>query len=109
MNGGVYALAISGCELYAGGAFTMAGGKISTYSARAFLEQPALFILRSGATATVSWPAFYEQFVLQETPDLTNANSWSAANYPLTTNGSTKSAAVPFSPTKQFFRLIGVE
>ena len=34
-------------------------------------------------------------------------NTWSNANYPLTTNGPIKSATAPMTPTNQFFRLIG--
>ena len=83
----------------------MAGGKISTYMARAYLEIPSLSIFRSGSSATISWPSFYEQFILQQAPDLTNG-SWSNANYPVTTNGPKKSATVPATPTNQFFRLI---
>ena len=85
----------------------MAGGKISTYTARAYLEWPTLSIFRSGSTATVSWPAFYEQFVLQEAPNLADTAGWSNASHPVTTNGSTKSAIIPLTPAGQFFRLIG--
>jgi RNA polymerase sigma-70 factor (ECF subfamily) len=35
----VAALAVSGSDLYAGGAFTTAGGKVSAYVARAYLQQ----------------------------------------------------------------------
>jgi len=107
MNGGVYALAVSGSDMYAGGLFTTAGGKVSTYAARAYLEQPYLSILHSGPNATLSWPTFYDTFALQQNPDVANSNSWSNANYPLVTNGPTKSATVPLTPTNQFFRLIG--
>jgi hypothetical protein len=107
MNGTVWTLAVSSSELYAGGFFTAVGGKVSGYAARAYLEQPTLSILRSSGDVTLSWPTFYEKtFALQQNPDA-NTNSWSNANYPLATNGATKSATVPITPTNQFFRLIG--
>jgi hypothetical protein len=107
MDGRVLALAVSGSELYAGGAFTMAGGKVSPYLARAYLERPYLSILRSGADVRLSWPTFYESFVLQQNPSAANPSSWSPANYPLTTNGAIKSSTIPITPSNQFFRLIG--
>jgi hypothetical protein len=106
MDGEVLALAVSGSDLYAGGDFTAAGGKVSANVARAYLEQPALAILRSGADVTVSWPSFYGGFVLEQNPDAANSNNWSTANYPLTTNGAIKSATVPLTTTNQFFRLV---
>ena len=106
MNHFVNVLAVSGSDLYAGGDFTMAGGKLSTFLARASLEWPSLSILRSGSAATVSWPASFGRWILQQSPDVTNTSSWSSPNYPLTTNGTTKSATVHLTPTNQFFRLI---
>jgi hypothetical protein len=55
----------------------------------------------------LSWPVSFERFALQQNPGAANPSSWSPANYPLTTNGATKSAMVPLTPTNQFFRLIG--
>jgi len=103
----VLALAVSGSDLYAGGGFTTAGGKVSCYVARAYLERPFLSILHSGGDVTLSWPTFYESFVLQQNPDAANTNGWSDATCPLTTNGATKSATVPLTPPNQFFRLMG--
>jgi hypothetical protein len=107
MNDQVYALAVSGSDLYAGGAFTIAGGKVSAYAARAYLEQPTLSVLRSGGDLTLSWPTFYESFLLQQNPEMSHTNSWTDANYPVATNGATKGATVPMTPTNQLFRLIG--
>ena len=107
MNSNVNALAVSGSDLYAGGQFTTAGGKVSAYLARAYLERPTLSILRSGGDVRLSWPTFYESFVLQQKPELANTNGWSNASYPLTTNATIKSATVPSTAAKQFFRLIG--
>jgi hypothetical protein len=104
--GTVNVLAVSGSDLYAGGKFTTAGGKVSAYLARAYLL-PTLSILRSGVEVTISWPTFYEKFALQQNPNAANTNSWSNANYLFTTNGTIKSATFPLTPTNQFFRLIG--
>src|ERR1041385_7668297 len=48
MNDLVYAIAVSGSDLFAGGNFTMAGGKVAPYIARASLPTlPTLSIRRS--------------------------------------------------------------
>ena len=101
----MYALAVSGCDLYAGGDFTTAGGKVSGYVAKAYLERPTLSVLRSSGAVTLSWPTFYETFVLQENQDVVNPNDWHDANYSLTTNSPTKSTTVPIGPGNQIFRL----
>jgi hypothetical protein len=103
--GYVRALTVSGNDLFAGGHFTRAGGKASAYLARARFDRPTLSILPSGSDVTVSWPALFSRFALQENPDVTNSNTWSNANHPLTTNGATKSATVPIASGNQFFRL----
>src|SRR5436190_1681278 len=107
LNNNVHALAVSGSELYAGGYFTIAGGKVSAYMATAYLDLPSLSIFRSDGDMTLSWPASFGRFALQQNPHAANTDGWSNANYPLTTNGATKSATVPLTPTNQFFRLIG--
>jgi hypothetical protein len=56
INPGVFALAVSGSDLYAAGIFTVASGKASPYLARAYLPVfPALSLLRSSANVIVSW------------------------------------------------------
>lgn len=61
VNHVVNALAVSGINLYVGGAFTSAGGKVSSGIARAILpeaplitDQPDSLLVLSGATATFS-------------------------------------------------------
>jgi len=90
-----------------GGSFTTAGGKVSAYVARAFLDLPTISILRSGNDLTLSWPASFGRFALQQNADAANFNSWFGANYPLASNGPTTSTTVPLSPSNQLFRLIG--
>ena len=54
MNSHVFALVVSGNDLYAGGSLTTAGGKVSAYMARAYLlTLPALSVLRSGTDVMV--------------------------------------------------------
>jgi len=38
---------------------------------------------------------------------MADPNTWSNADYSLTTNGATKNATVPITPAMQLFRLIG--
>src|SRR5262249_12620255 len=49
MNDTVAALAVSGSDLYAGGYFTTAGGKLSAYAARAIVSPPVLAIEPDGS------------------------------------------------------------
>jgi hypothetical protein len=55
----VYALAVSGGTLYAGGDFTMAGGRVSDYMAEAVLSNAPYF-----ATSDGSFGFHTNQFVL---------------------------------------------
>ena len=89
------------------GLFTTAGGKVSANMVGAYLDLPALSIFRSGGDMTLSWPVSFGRFSLQQNPDAANMNGWSSFNYPLVTNGATKSATVTVTSTNQFFRLIG--
>src|SRR5437773_8572002 len=107
MNSTVEALAVSGNQLYAGGRFTLAGGKVSSYAARAYLVPPTLSSALSGGQLTLSWPTAFGGFVLQQNPNVADTNAWSNASYPFTTNGAMKSATVPSTAARQFFRLIG--
>lgn len=97
-------LAIAGGELLVGG---YAGSNlISAFAARAYLERPTLAIKKTGANVTLSWPTFYSDFVLEQNASLANPNGWTAAEYPLVTNGAIKSATTSLTPTNRFFRLV---
>jgi hypothetical protein len=101
---------VYGNELYVAGGFTTAGGKISAFVARAYLdERPTLSVLRSGGDVALAWPTPYEGFVLQQNSDVSTAGAWSNANYLLTTNGSIKSVRAPATSPNRFFRLIETE
>ena len=103
----VSALAVSGSDLYAGGSFTTAGGKVSPFIARAYLlDLPALSVRRSGSDVMVSWPsADTSGFALEQAGVLSGRASWVSNNVPITDDGVKKSVTVPATNSAQFFRL----
>jgi hypothetical protein len=104
----VSAVAVAGSDLYAGGAFTTAGGQVSAYMARAcLLDLPALSVRRSGgADMTVSWPsADTTDFALEQASSLAAPESWGPNIAPVTDDGTTKSVTVPVANNSQLFRL----
>jgi hypothetical protein len=58
LNGGVGALAVSGTDLYVGGNFTMAGGKVSAYVAKLIIGPPPFYILTTNGTIGLSNSVF---------------------------------------------------
>jgi len=109
MNGSVVALAMSGSELYVGGDFTTAGGKLSTYIARAelpTLTPPTLSVLRSGTDVVVSWPsADTDGFALEQAGTLAAPVNWVANAATVTDDGTAKSVSLPATNSLQLFRL----
>jgi hypothetical protein len=103
----VRALAVSGCDLYAGGSFLMAGGKVSAYIARAYLPAlPALSVARSGPEVIVSWPSPDKAgFWLEQAPALAPSSSWTANTANISDDGTNKSVTLPATNPAQFFRL----
>jgi hypothetical protein len=100
------ALAVSGSDLYAGGNFTTAGGKVSAYIAGALLSLPALSVLRSGTNVTVSWPsALTAGFSLEQAGALTPPPTWVTNTASVTADGTTRSVTIPATNSPQFFRL----
>src|SRR5438445_4902564 len=91
--GGVSALAVSGSDLYAGGGFTMAGGKVSAYIARAYVPTlPTLSMPRSGLDVMVSWPSTETAgFSLEQAAALVIPSSWVTNSTSITDDGTNKS------------------
>ena len=107
MNGEVRALAVSGNDLYAGGYFTTAGGKVSGYIARAYLlTLPALSVRRSGPEVMVSWPSVDTVgFALEQAGTLVATTGWVTNTTSVTDDGTNKSFTIPATNSPQFFRL----
>src|SRR6266536_3214451 len=107
MNDPLGALAVSGSDLYVGGAFTTAGGKVSAYIARAYLPiLPALSVLRSGTNVMISWPSVdTASFALEQAGTLAVPPIWITNTASVTDDGTNKSVTVPASNSAQFFRL----
>jgi hypothetical protein len=107
VNHYVAALAVSGSDLYAGGEFTTAGGKVSGYIARAYLPiLPALSVLRSGTTVTVSWPCVDTAgFALEQAGTPAPPLNWVPNAASVTDDGTSKSVSIPATNSAQFFRL----
>ena len=110
MNYIVAALAVSGSDLYAGGGFTTAGGKVSAYIARAYLlTLPTLSVLRSGIPQggiMVSWPsADTASFALEQAGTLAPPATWVTNVASITDDGTNKSVTLPATNSAQFFRL----
>ena len=101
------ALVVSGSDLYAGGGFTTAGGKVSAYIARAYLPAlPTLSVLRSGENVTVSWPAVDTAgFALEQAGLLAAPAGWVTNSATVTDDGTNKSVTIPTTNNSQFFRL----
>ncbi len=109
LNDGVSALVVLGSDLYAGGSFTTAGGKVSAYIARAHLpSRPALSVVRSGKGVMVSWPSVDAAgFALQQADKLAPPISWVPVTVSITDAGSNKAVTIPATNSHQFFRLQG--
>jgi hypothetical protein len=106
----VYALAVSGSDLYAGGAFTPAGGKVSAYIARVYLlTLPTLSVLRSSIPQggiTVSWPsADTASFTSEKAGTLAPPQSWVTNAAGITDDGTNKSVTLPATNSARSFRL----
>jgi len=101
---------VSGSDLYAGGDFTTAGGKVSPYIARAYLlTLPTLSIRRSSfpqGGIMVSWPsADTASFTLEQAGTLAPPPSWVTNVASITDDGTNKSVTLPATNRAQFFRL----
>src|SRR2546422_535300 len=103
----VFALAVSGSDLYAGGYFTTAGGKVSAYIARAYLlPLPTLSVFGSGSDVMVSWPSVDTAgFALEQADTLAAPATWVTNSASVTDDGTNKSVIIPATNSAQFFRL----
>src|SRR5437870_13102343 len=95
-------------DLYAGGAFTAAGGKVSAYNARAYLlPLPTLSIRRSGipqGRIMLSWPSVDTSgFALEQAGTLAAPASWISNTASVTDDGTNKSVTIPATNNPQFF------
>jgi hypothetical protein len=109
-DGEVTALAISGSDLYVGGGFTMAGGKVSQRIARAYLlPLPRLSIRTSNipqGSVTISWPSpDMAGFSLEQASAPISEGSWISNAASITDDGTNKSAHFPATNSAQLFRL----
>jgi hypothetical protein len=98
------ALLISGSDIYVGGGFTTAGTNVAGFFAHGFL--PVLNMHRVGGSISLDWPSSYISLLPQQNSQA-SGDGWTAINYPITTNSSTKNVTFPLSVSNQFFRLIG--
>jgi hypothetical protein len=88
-----------------GGSFAVEAGLWSLFTVVQTPGAPVLKIVRSGATAVLSWPSAEGTFQLQSNPDLAVANGWANVPQNATTNNGSVSVTVPLSPGSKFFRL----
>lgn len=107
MNDIVEALAVSSTDLYLGGAFTIAGGRVSPCIARShLLTPPTLSVRRSGANVMVLWPsADTVGFALEEADTLSNPTNWITNTVGIADDGTNKSVTLPATNRHRFFRL----
>src|SRR5207247_2482696 len=107
MNTNPWALAVSSSDLYVGGRFTTAGGKVCGFIARAYLlTLPTLSVQRSGSDVMVSWPSVDTSgFALDQAGTLAAPASWVSNTATVTDDGTNKSVSIPATNSTQFFRL----
>lgn len=101
---GVSSLAASGTELFVGGAFTEAGGKLATNIARWRIPHK-LNIKRAGNDALISWPATGSNLTLQARTNIA-LQGWSNLPDAVALHGEQCVVTNPISG-KRFFRLQG--
>lgn len=79
-----------------------------TYSlAFAFVSPPELAISATDEFVRIAWPVFPDGWILQSSPSLNSAGSWTTVNAPVTvdTNLAENLVLLPPGATSQFFRL----
>ena len=110
MDGSVFALAVSGSDLYAGGYFGTAGGKVSPYIARASLVTlptlPTATVVFSGANVILSWPTNATGFTVQSTTNLVSPVVWTTNSLASVVINGQNTVTNLISGGQKFFRLI---
>jgi hypothetical protein len=101
----VYALAVSGSTLYAGGAFTTAGTNVSAYAALAYLPGPTLSIIADGANVVLTWPDFPTGYTLESATNLLPPVAWQTNSTAPIVLGGQNVITNPITGSQQFFRL----
>jgi hypothetical protein len=98
---------VSGDDLYIGGTFTMVGGKVSPFIARAYLpDLPSLSVLSDNAGVNVSWPtAEGSGFVLEQGSTLAGQSNWITNTASVSDDGTNKSVIIAATNGPTFFRL----
>jgi hypothetical protein len=98
---------VAGSDLYVGGQFTTAGGKVSPYIARAYLlSLPALSVSRFGASIVVGWPsADTAGFGLEQAGAFAVQGGWTPVAASVSDDGTNNSVTLPATNAAQFFRL----
>jgi hypothetical protein len=66
---------------------------------------PVLIIVRSSETASLSWPAWVNNFVLQQADGPLPSLTWSNVTASVTVSNNTATVTVPLSATAKFYRL----
>jgi len=103
MNSWVYALGVSGTNLFAGGWFTTAGGKVSGYAAEALVPAARGWLCNPAAASTSGFRFTFrdgtlgQYYFIQTSPSLTGDSwtDWMGFTYtgPLTVTDSNAAAA----------------
>jgi hypothetical protein len=106
----VYALAVSGSDLYAGGSFTVAGGKVSTYLAKAIIGPPPFYFVTTNTSIglsngqfhfTVAGPAGSNAVIFTST----NLQTWTPlVTNPLTGGSLNFTDTLATNFTRRFYR-----
>ena len=106
MNSDVRALAMSGSDLYVGGSFTAAGGKVSAYLARAALPWPALTLGQAGGWLELTWPESHRGWELEMQTNRDGVGS-GAEWYPVPGSKTNTHMSLPIDPAMPsvFYRL----
>src|SRR5262249_16258885 len=112
LNGSVSALALSGSDLYVGGAFTKAGGKISAYVAKAIIGPPPFyFVTTNSSIGLISGQFYFTLFGPAGSNAVifagTNLQTWAPlVTNPLTSGSLNFTDTLATNCTRRFYRAL---